>query len=54
MKKQNKHLVKLILAVLLWSVVIPMWGQDESAAGYITVSGVVKDKQSRKDLEAQL
>ena len=51
MKKQNKHLVKLILAVLLWSVVIPMWGQDESAAGYITVSGVVKDKQSRKDLE---
>ena len=35
MKKQNKHLVKLILAVLLWSVVIPMWGQDESAAGYI-------------------
>ena len=40
MKKQNKHLVKLILAVLLWSVVIPMWGQDESAAGYITVSGV--------------
>ena len=22
MKKQNKHLVKLILAVLLWSVVI--------------------------------
>lgn len=54
MKKQNKHLVKLILAVLLWSVVIPMWGQDESAAGYITVSGVVKDKQSRKDLSMSM
>lgn len=35
MKKQNKHLVKLILAVLLWSVVIPMWGQDESAQGIL-------------------
>lgn len=48
MKKQNKHLVKLILAVLLWSVVIPMWGQDESAAGYITVSGVVKINRAGK------
>ena len=51
MKKQNKHLVELILAVLLGLVVIPMWGQEGGSAGYITVSGVVKDKQSRKDLE---
>lgn len=35
MKKQNKHLVKLILAVLLWSVVIPMWGQDERLQGIL-------------------
>ena len=51
----NKRFIELTLAVVLWLSVIPGWGQDDvpPAEGddYITVSGVVRDKQSRKTLE---
>lgn len=55
MRTHNKQLMELALAVVLWLGVIPVWSQngvpfaDEN--NYITVSGVVKDKQNKKTLE---
>lgn len=47
--------MELALAVVLWLGVIPVWSQDgvpfADENNYITVSGVVKDKQNRKTLE---
>lgn len=55
MRTYNKQLLELILAVVLWLGVIPVWSQDSAPFAeennYITVSGVVKDKQNRKTLE---
>lgn len=55
MRTYNKQLLELILAVVLWLGVIPIWSQDSAPFAeennYITVSGVVKDKQNRKTLE---
>lgn len=55
MRTYNKQLLELILAVVLWLGVIPVWSQDGAPFAeennYITVSGVVKDKQNRKTLE---
>lgn len=55
MRTYNKQLLELILAVVLWLGVIPIWSQDgipfAEENNYITVSGVVKDKQNRKTLE---
>lgn len=55
MRTYNKQLLELILAVVLWLGVIPIWSQDGTPFAeennYITVSGVVKDKQNRKTLE---
>lgn len=55
MRTYNKQLLELILAVVLWLGVIPIWSQDGTPFteenNYITVSGVVKDKQNRKTLE---
>lgn len=55
MKTHNKQLLELTLSVILWLGVIPVWSQDGAPFAeennYITVSGVVKDKQNRKTLE---
>lgn len=55
MKTHNKQLLELALAFVLWLGVIPVWSQDGAPFAeennYITVSGVVKDKQNRKTLE---
>ncbi|WP_455673867.1 carboxypeptidase-like regulatory domain-containing protein [Phocaeicola sp.] len=51
MKKHIKHSVGLMLVLFLWVSVIPVRGQEEDSANYITISGLVKDKQSRKGLE---
>lgn len=55
MKTHNKQLLELTLSVILWLGVIPVWSQDSAPFAeennYITVSGVVKDKQNRKTLE---
>ena len=55
MRTHNKQLMELALAVVLWLGVIPVWSQDgvpfADENNYITVSGVVKDKQNRKTLE---
>lgn len=55
MRTHNKQLMELALAVALWLGVIPVWSQDGAPIAeennYITVSGVVKDKQNRKTLE---
>lgn len=55
MRTHNKQLMELALAVALWLGVIPVWSQDGAPFAeennYITVSGVVKDKQNRKTLE---
>lgn len=55
MKTHNKQLLELTLAFVLWLGVIPVWSQDGAPFAeennYITVSGVVKDKQNRKTLE---
>lgn len=55
MKTHNKQLLELTLSVILWLGVIPVWCQDSAPFAeennYITVSGVVKDKQNRKTLE---
>lgn len=55
MRTHNKQLMELALAVVLWLGVIPVWSQDGAPFAeennYITVSGVVKDKQNRKTLE---
>lgn len=55
MRTHNKQLMEFALAVALWLGVIPVWSQDGAPIAeennYITVSGVVKDKQNRKTLE---
>lgn len=55
MRTHNKQLMELALAVVLWLGVIPVWSQDgvpfADENNYITVSGVVKDKQNKKTLE---
>lgn len=55
MKTRNKQLLKWASVLLLWTMAISVCGQDNvpvaEEANYITVSGVVKDKQSRKTLE---
>ncbi len=55
MRTHNKKLLEWTLALLLWLGAIPVWSQDAAPAAeegdYITVSGVVKDKQNRKTLE---
>lgn len=55
MRTHNKQLFELTLAVILWLGVIPVWSQDGAPFAeennYITVSGVVRDKQNRKTLE---
>lgn len=55
MRTHNKQLMELALAVALWLGVIPVWSQNGAPIAeennYITVSGVVKDKQNRKTLE---
>ena len=55
MKTHNKQLLEWVLALVLWLGAIPVWSQDSAPVAeeenYITVSGVVRDKQNRKTLE---
>lgn len=50
MKAQCKQPIGLLLIILLVSGIAPLWAQDGSA-DYITISGVVKDKLNKKNLE---
>lgn len=55
MKTHNRQLFEWTLALLFCLGVAPVWGQDGTPASdeenYITISGVVRDKQNRKTLE---
>lgn len=55
MRTHNKLLLAWTLAVVLWLSAISVWSQNSAPVveeeNYITVSGVVKDKQNRKALE---
>lgn len=55
MRAHKKQLIEWILLVVFWLSVIPGWSQEKTPFAeentYITVSGVVKDKQNRKTLE---
>lgn len=55
MKTHNKQLLEWVLALVFWLGAIPVWSQDSAPVAeeenYITVSGVVRDKQNRKTLE---
>lgn len=51
MKKHIKHSMGFMLAMLLWLAAIPVCGQESDSVDYVTISGIVKDKQSKKDLE---
>ena len=52
MRAHKKQLIEWILLVVFWLSVIPGWSQEKTPFAeentYITVSGVVKDKQNRK------
>lgn len=50
MKTMYKKTVQIIVAILIASVSMSLQAQDTSA-GYITISGVVKDKKTNKKLE---
>lgn len=50
MKTQCKQSIGLMLIMIFLSGVTPLWAQADSTS-YITVSGVVRDKQSKKKLE---
>ena len=55
MRAHKKQLIEWTLLIVFWLSVIPGWSQEETPFAeentYITVSGVVKDKQNRKTLE---
>ena len=55
MRAHKKQLIEWTLLIVFWLTVIPGWSQEETPFAeentYITVSGVVKDKQNRKTLE---
>ena len=55
MRAHKKQLIEWILLVVFWLSVIPGWSQEKTPFAeentYITVSGVVKDKQNRRTLE---
>ena len=55
MRAHKKQFIEWTLLIVLWLSAIPGWSQEEVPFAeentYITVSGVVKDKQNRKTLE---
>ncbi len=55
MRAHKKQFIEWTLLIVLWLSAIPGWSQEEVPFAeentYITVSGVVKDKQNRRTLE---
>ena len=53
MRAHKKQFIEWTLLIVLWLSAIPGWSQEEVPFAeentYITVSGVVKDKQNTKD-----
>ncbi len=53
MRAHKKQFIEWTLLIVLWLSAIPGWSQEKVPFAeentYITVSGVVKDKQNRRD-----
>lgn len=50
MKTKCKRLIGLVLILMIFSDTTPLWADDDTT-GYVTISGVVRDKQNKKKLE---
>ena len=58
MRAHKKQFIEWTLLIVLWLSAIPGWSQEEVPFAeentYITVSGVVKDKQNRRTLSMSM